>query len=137
MQPLVVQLPGFYVAGQTVRTTNQDETRPETAKIPALWSDFFATSPATPVYGVYSNYASDAGGPFDVTAGSAAESGLHIQPGHYLVFQARGAMPAAVIAGWQAIWAYFEQHPEIERRFLTDFEAYTGPEAVDIHIGCR
>lgn len=87
MQPLVVQLPGFYVAGQTVRTTNQDETRPETAKIPALWSDFFATSPATPVYGVYSNYASDAGGPFDVTAGSAAESGLHIQPGRYLVFQ--------------------------------------------------
>lgn len=75
MQPLVIQLPGFYVAGQTVRTTNQDETRPETAKIPALWSDFFATSPATPVYGVYSNYASDAGGPFDVTAGSAAESG--------------------------------------------------------------
>lgn len=83
------------------------------------------------------NYASDAGGPFDVTAGSAAESGLHIQPGRYLVFQARGAMPAAVIAGWQAIWAYFEQHPEIERRFLTDFEAYTGPEAVDIHIGGR
>lgn len=137
MQPLSVHLPGFYVAGQTIRTTNQDETRPETAKIPALWSDFFATSPAMPVYGVYSNYASDASGPFDVTAGSEAQSGLHIQPGRYLVFQARGAMPAAVIEGWQAIWAYFEQHPEIERRFLTDFEAYTGPDAVDIHIGCR
>ncbi len=75
---------------------------PRRQKIPALWSDFFATSPATPVYGVYSNYASDAGGPFDVTAGSAAESGLHIQPGRYLVFQARGAMPEAVIAGWQS-----------------------------------
>ncbi|WP_392588449.1 GyrI-like domain-containing protein [Serratia ureilytica] len=137
MQPLVVQLPGFYVAGQTVRTTNQDETRPETAKIPALWSDFFADSPTLPVYGVYANYASDASGPFDVTAGCEAKSGLHIQPSRYLVFQARGAMPAAVIAGWQAIWTYFEQHPEIERRFLTDFEAYTGPEAVDIHIGCR
>ena len=137
MHPLSMQLPVFYVAGQTIRTTNQDETRPETAKISALWSDFFATSPAMPVYGVYSNYASDAGGPFDVTAGSAAESGLYIEPGRYLVFQARGAMPAAVIAGWQAIWAYFEQHPEIERRFLTDFEAYTGPDAVDIHIGCR
>ncbi|BEM38740.1 hypothetical protein SMETH2_23990 [Serratia marcescens] len=36
MQPLSVHLPGFYVVGLTIRTTNQDETQPETAKIPAL-----------------------------------------------------------------------------------------------------
>ena len=86
MQPLVVQLPGFYVAGQTVRTTNQDETRPETAKSRRCGQTFRHLARHAGLW-VYSNYASDAGGPFDVTAGSAAESGLHIQPGRYLVFQ--------------------------------------------------
>ncbi|UAN29800.1 effector binding domain-containing protein (plasmid) [Serratia ureilytica] len=134
MKPTPIQLAGFCVAGSTIRTTNEDESQPETAKIPALWSNFFATSSMLPVYGVYSNYVSGVSGVFDVTVGNEGKSGLYIQPGRYLVFQIRGIMPAAVIEGWQAIWAYFAQHPEIERRFLTDFEAYIAPNIVDIHI---
>ena len=136
MQPLVVQLPGFYVAGQTVRTTNQDETRPETAKIPALWSDFSPPRPPRRSMGSTPTTPPTPAG--HLTSPPAARRERFAHPTRPLSgVPARGAMPAAVIAGWQAIWAYFEQHPEIERRFLTDFETYTGPEAVDIHIGCR
>lgn len=51
------------------------------------------------------------------------------------MFEARGAMPEAVIQTWSFIWSYFEQHPEINRSFLTDFETYKTPEEVHIYIG--
>jgi len=52
-----------------------------------------------------------------------------------LAFTARGEMPQAVLATWERIWQYFGTHPEVARRYRSDFEAYDGRDTVAIHIG--
>ncbi|TPG73905.1 AraC family transcriptional regulator [Pseudomonas arsenicoxydans] len=53
--------------------------------------------------GVYSAYESDASGAYEVTAGVSVSTpnpefeNVEIQAGKYLVFEARGPMPSAVI----------------------------------------
>ncbi len=150
MEPTTTHVSHSIVSGLTVRTTNRDEFNPETAKIPTLWSRFFSSDipdkipnrlPDAPFLGVYSAYESDASGPYDITAGVTVTtlnpdfSNIEIQEGSYLVFEAIGPMPAAVIQTWTSVWTYFEQHPHVKRSFLTDFELYCGPEKVQIHIG--
>ncbi|MBX9404854.1 GyrI-like domain-containing protein [Pseudomonas baetica] len=142
----------FLVSGLRVRTKNAAETSAETAKIGPMWGQFQGGNLATvipgkpttsPVYGVYSGYESDASGKFDVTAGVAVEQPardfetVRIEGGEYLVFEGQGSLPDAVIAAWGRVWAYFEANPQIQRRFATDFEAYTSPESVSIYIGLR
>jgi len=147
MEPTRQRIEAFQVAGLTVRTTNREEAAPASARIGALWGRFFdeqtyeSTPHRTPdarIYGVYSAYASDANGAFDVSVGVAVSDGadsVAIEAGDYLVFDAQGEMPQMVISAWQRIWHYFEQHPRIVRRFRSDFEAYEGPDKVAIHIG--
>ncbi|BEP56005.1 GyrI-like domain-containing protein [Variovorax sp. V118] len=147
MDPIRQHHDAFRVAGLTVRTTNREEIDPATARIGALWNRFFGeqTYESTPyrtsdtrIFSVYSAYESDAHGAFDMTAGVAVSDGANsvaIEAGDYLVFTGRGEMPQMVIATWQRIWQYFEAHPEIVRRYRSDFEAYEGPDAVAIHIG--
>jgi predicted transcriptional regulator YdeE len=141
---------GFLVSGLRARTKNSDEFNPTTAQIPRLWGHFFSEGlmdkiperiANSPIYGVYSSYESDANGQYDLTAGVAtsAPSGdfshAVIQAGQYLVFEVRGAMPAAVIQAWGQVWAYFEQNIQIKRSFISDYEAYLGPNEVHIYIG--
>ncbi|MBV4458608.1 GyrI-like domain-containing protein [Pseudomonas sp. COR58] len=144
---------GFTVAGLRVRTTNLAEHDGHTAKIGPMWDRFHKAGLAavipgkqteSPVYGVYSAYESDASGAFDVTAGvaildrdSTDFETVRIESGDYLVFEGHGALPEAVIATWGRIWRYFEDNPQVERRYATDFEAYTGPDSVAVHIGIR
>jgi predicted transcriptional regulator YdeE len=66
---------------------------------------------------------------------SQGRSAVKIETGDYLVFTGQGEMPQMVLAAWQAVWQYFEQHPEIRRSYKSDFEAYSGPDQVAIHIG--
>lgn len=140
------------VSGLKVRTRNADEVQPSKAKIGPMWQRFFADDlyrkipgkqPDSPMYGVYSGYESDAGGLFDVTAGVATQAAaqgfdsLVIEPGRYLVFEARGPMPEAIISTWQRVWAYFEQ-PDVESRaFVTDFEVYQADDVALVYIGIR
>lgn len=156
--PLPVQVPAFEVAGISVRTCNSDELDPAAARIGGLWDRFFSQSwernlPAAGqdgrIFGVYSAYESNAHGAFDVTAGVAAlppcTGGvgntpdavrvIPIQAGSYLVFSGEGPMPQMVIDTWGQIWRYFADNPQVQRRFETDFEAYSGPDQVAIHIG--
>ena len=150
MQAKIVTLPSFFVAGLTVRTRNSDEFNPATAQIPALWGKFFATGvaentlrrlPESPVYGVYSGYQNGADGLYNLTAGVAVDAapgegaGLAVEAGRYMVFEARGAMPQAVIAAWMEVWTHFQLHPELVRSFRTDFESYTGLSEAQIYIG--
>ncbi|RIX74672.1 GyrI-like domain-containing protein [Acidovorax cavernicola] len=147
MEPLRQHHDAFRVSGLTARTTNREENDPATARIGALWNRFFGeqTYESTPqrtgdtrIFSVYSAYESDAHGAFDVTAGVAVSAGadsVAIESGDYLVFTGRGEMPQMVIATWQRIWQYFEAHPEVVRRYRSDFEVYEGPDAVAIHIG--
>ncbi len=146
MQPQLQRHDAFKIAGLTVRTTNREENDPQSARIGKLWTRFFdERAYERPhriddmrLYGVYSAYESDAHGAFDITTGVAVADGpetVRIEAGDYLVFSGQGEMPQMVLAVWQSIWQYFEQHPEIKRTYLSDFEAYSGPDQVAIHIG--
>lgn len=145
-----LEIKPFRVAGLRVRTLNSAEQDSSTARIGPMWQRFFTEglyetiankTPASKVFGVYSNYESDASGSFDVLAGVAVDApaadypSIEVQGGQYLVFDAQGAMPGAVIEAWGRVWAFFAEHPQVKRRFVTDFEVYTGPDSVAVHIG--
>ncbi|WP_085599841.1 MULTISPECIES: GyrI-like domain-containing protein [unclassified Pseudomonas] len=140
----------FRVAGLQVRTLNTLEQQADTARIGPMWQRFYVENlydKIAPrqmdsfVYGVYSNYESDASGYFDVTAGVALDAAcadypmVDIQGGDYLVFSTKGEMPECVIQAWGFIWAYFQDNPQVRRAYATDFEVYTSADSVAIYIG--
>ena len=80
------------------------------------------------VFGVYSGYASDQHGAFDVTAGVAARQTHQalgapprwtLAPAPTWCFEPRPDAPL-VIDAWGAVWRYFADHPQVQRRFGTD-----------------
>jgi predicted transcriptional regulator YdeE len=147
MQPQLQHLDAFRVAGLTARTCNRDEKDPQMARIGNLWGRFFDERiyERTPhrmsdmrLFSVYSAYEADAHGAFDITTGVAVSDGpsaVRIEDGDYLVFTGQGQMPQMVLDVWKTIWQYFGEHPELRRRYRSDFEAYSGPEQVAIHVG--
>jgi predicted transcriptional regulator YdeE len=149
MEPELVSVQPFTVAGLSVRTANHDEADPSLAKLPELWGRFYGqqvldkipnrqTDPL--VYGVYSDYESDASGLYTVTAGVRVSASVPeynsvtVRGGQYLVFENHGAMPQAVIDGWGAVWRHFLQSQKYKRLFTTDYEEYRGPDRVAIFI---
>ena len=89
-------------------------------------------------FGVYSAYAPDPDGAFDVTAGvavSTAEATVTVDAADHLVWNGNGEMPQTVVSLWQQIWTYFKAHPQIRRPHVSDFEAYTSPTEVRVCIG--
>jgi predicted transcriptional regulator YdeE len=148
----VKQIEPFRVAGISVRTTNEAEMSPETAKLGSLWGRFYQEGipgkvvnqvPGSPVYGVYSDYESDVNGQYTVTAGvqiEASATGGHefthvdVVGGEYLVFEGKGAMPQVVIETWISVWDYFSAGGEFKRAYTTDFELYKGTDEIAIHI---
>ena len=151
-EPKLTPIESFMVAGLSVRTINSDEFNPETAKLACLWQQFFSANiaekipnpiPGAPIYGIYSDYDSDASGCYTVTAGVSTNyplpmpefSTVAIQTSDYLVFHGKGTMPQTVIETWKRVWAYFESKTEYQRNFITDFEAYNCSDEVAIHIG--
>ncbi len=139
------QVESFTVTGFSVRTHNSDEFYEKTAKLPRLWQQFYTSELATNanVLGVYSNYDSDANGPYTVTVGVKSNhaktqlNSVTIQAGKYLVFQGTGPMPATVVETWKQVWAFFEANTEHQRNFISDFEVYSGPDQVAIYIGLK
>jgi len=152
MQKKIVTVDSFQISGLQVRTRNADEADNAKGKIGPLWGQFFARNlPETlpgkigdgKIYGVYSNYESDASGLFDVTAGVAVISApadfasISIAAGRYMVFNCEGEMPAAIIEGWGRVWSNFSSGAVHERLYLTDFEEYQGPQQAAIYIGIK
>jgi predicted transcriptional regulator YdeE len=141
--PIVKQVASFIVTGFSVRTQNKDEFNEATRKLPRLWQQFHTSELANnaPVFGVYSNYDSDAQGPYTVTVGVVSSSAptqwcsVTIKAGNYLVFQGTGPMPATVIETWKRVWDFFEINTEYRRNFISDFEEHNGSEQVTIYIG--
>ena len=133
------------IYGLKVRTTNEKEMNPETAKIGGLWGEYFSTilptlPNSTQMYGVYANYESDAFGVFDVFAGSEivndALEKVTLSEGNYLCFKAKGELPQAVIETWGEIWAYFsDEHCKEIRTFKSDYELYLSENEAEIYIG--
>jgi predicted transcriptional regulator YdeE len=142
IQPTIKQVESFTVTGFSVRTQNSDEFNEETAKLPSLWQQFYTSELATNanIFGVYSNYDSDANGLYTVTVGVKSDhaqtqlSSVTVQAGNYLVFQGTGPMPATVVETWKQVWTFFETNTEHQRNFISDFEAYNGPDQVAIYI---
>lgn len=144
-------LESFEVAGFVIRTKNVDEMDAATAKIGNLWQQFYgevgaSLSPESKVYGVYSNYESDASGEFDVTAaadvlvgqGRAGTEAVRVKAGNYLVFSGEGEMPGVVITLWGQIWQYFnESDCPHQRAYQSDFEYYKSESQVEIYIGIQ
>lgn len=153
-EPTLTEVDDFMVAGLSVRTINSDEFNKETAKLPQLWDNFFSSDmaakapnsvPGSPIFGVYSDYASDATDYYSVTAGVRINPGegssdlrmVNIEKGHYLVFKDKGMMPQIIIKTWERIWIYFSGNSEYKRLFRTDFEAYLSLDEIAIYIGIK
>lgn len=145
IQPTMNYIDSFTITGFTVQTQNSDEFNEETAKLPKLWQQFHSSNPAsnTTIFGVYSDYESDAKGAYRVTVGvthNNHDAELHtikINSGNYLVFQGKGPMPQAVIETWKRVWDYFTLRAPYQRCFRTDFEAYSNENEVSIYIGVK
>lgn len=147
IEPRLISIAPFQVQGISARTANRDEADPSKAKLPGLWHSFYekgivdTVSPCTDsaIYGVYSDYESDAKGFYTLTAGVKAEESLteratvKVNGGGYLVFESRGPLPQIVIDTWQAVWRYFENSTSYKRRYTTDFERYE-KDSVAIHV---
>jgi predicted transcriptional regulator YdeE len=137
-----VTIASFSISGSSIRTNNSLEASPA-GKIPALWGQFYTsqTVPAKQVYGVYSDYESDASGEFTVTAGTKenglSNSNVAIKSGTYLAFAANGPMPVAIIDAWKAVWEHFSHVQSYARSYKTDFEEYSGQESAMIYIGIK
>lgn len=143
-----VQLPSKTIVGLTTRTKNEDEMNLETAAIGSLWQNFFTNVVPTlgetppPLYGVYTNYESDAMGMFDVVVGAemagdvSQYTSVILKKGKYLCFEAKGELPQAVIATWGEIWVYFSDENCTEKRaYETDFELYISKTEAYVYIG--
>lgn len=147
----LIEVDTFKVTGLVARTTNENEMNPATAKIGALWEQFYKTaspklSDISKVYGLYTNYESDSTGDFDVVACADTltpeylEGAIEFQisSGNYLKFSNKGEMPQVAISLWGEIWDYFNspdcQH---ERAYTTDFEFYKSSDEIEILIAIK
>ncbi len=121
---------------------------PEKAKIGHLWQEFFTKCEQVGIvpgqgYGVYSNFASDWHGAFDVTAGVKGEfnaeekTEITVPSGTYLRFEKSGPLPETVQRMWQDIWQYFQDDDAPERSYICDFEAYIGTDTAAVYIGIK
>jgi predicted transcriptional regulator YdeE len=145
-EPYILREP-VIVHGLSVRTTNADEAHPARAKIPALWERFYEEGHSAAVlgavYGVYTEYATDASGPYTLVVGGASDARsapaeplvrVQIPAGRYLAFTSKGEVPAAVVAGWQGVWEYFAAAHAPRRAYTTDFELYDPSTLYEVRI---
>lgn len=136
------RIESFTVIGPNVRTNNTSEAS-GSGKLACLWAGYYKSRPPTleTVYGVYSDYASNASGDYTVTAGArtnaTGDATVTVKSGTYLVFPANGQMPGAIIDAWKSVWEFFSKDQPYERAFETDFEQYTGPTSAAIYIGVK
>jgi predicted transcriptional regulator YdeE len=155
--PRSVERPGFDVAGIAVETSNARERDPAAAQIPGLWKRFFderigerignRVSPEQ-VLGVYTRYESDVNGRYTLLVGAEVDGLEQMPPGlvrltipsaRYLVFEAVGRMPSAILETWSAVWSYFSPASAPRRAYTADFELYDvkTPERVEVHIAVK
>ncbi|EAG9190645.1 TPA: effector binding domain-containing protein [Listeria monocytogenes] len=117
------------IFGKKIRVNN-DNFSP----IAELWGDVMVDKPAGDIFVVYSNYASDYKGDYDLLVGTKdwdEEKSVLIKAGDYLVFSVDNASHKGVEETWQKIWA---RDSELKRAYKTDFEWYHTSGEIDIYI---
>ncbi len=151
---MIVTLPPIKLAGIAVRTTNEREMNPATAKIGASWQRFYADGVAGKipqrldehrVYGVYTDYESDHAGEYtqlvavDVLQLRKDWEGVDVPESRYRVFRGRGPVPQSTMQAWQEVWAHFGAGAEEQRAYTTDLEVYDDrePDLVTLYIAVK
>lgn len=160
MNTNLIQKPAMTLIGVAARTTNAEEAGPN-GRLPALWNTYFASGIAEQtqvsnshlIYGLYTNYESDASGAYTVVVGHVcSDAAVDVPEGfvqatipeaQYMVFRTkRGPVFEVVVQAWNEIWAYFE-HSSLKRTYTGDFELYDGRNLnpadaeVDIYIAVK
>lgn len=131
-----MNISAFYFVGIAVRTTNANQ---QSAKdIGALWQRFFAEGVMSKipnkvddkVLSIYTDYESDDKGAYTTCIGVKVSSLDMIPEGmigrtfpneHFKKYEAKGAMPNAVVQVWNEIWA---KGAQLNRKFTYDMEVY-------------
>ena len=118
----VTRIKKLMIAGISEVTNNETEMSEESGKIAALWENYFEKdiykktfdkSNSDFMYGVYSDYESDASGNYKVTVGvevTKAKNAIVIEDKKYLVFTKKGELPMVVVELWEEIWEHFEKY---------------------------
>ena len=155
MEPQLTTRTELKLIGIALRTINQQEMNPTTARIPGLWGRFFQEQIADKIpnktsldstIAVYTKYESDHTGPYDLIVGREVNSlssipegmtGVTILAGKYLRFTANGPMPKTLIDSWIYIWNYFSKTSNHQRSYTTDYEVHEANDRVDIYIAIK
>ncbi|NIK79114.1 putative transcriptional regulator YdeE [Paenibacillus castaneae] len=141
MSANIIINPALQLVGISARTTNNEEGGPN-GKLPELWNTYFRSSIAERIqannghllYGLYTDYESDASGAYTALLGHERGDAEHPIPedlklvsvpeAHYMVFKTKkGPVQEVVLQAWQEIWSLFE-HSAIKRAYTGDFELY-------------
>ncbi len=146
MEYEIVTLEEKTAAGLTARTNNN---APDMGMIiGGLWGKFFNEGVYMGIdgkvnektLGIYSDYASDEHGDYNITVACEVEAGIKvpegtvikkIPAGKYAKFVVEGNMEQAAGAFWSSLWAM-----DLNRSFICDFEEYqnSDPEHAVIHM---
>ncbi|MDX9961522.1 MAG: GyrI-like domain-containing protein [Aliarcobacter sp.] len=145
----VTRIKKLMIAGISEVTNNETEMSEESGKIAALWENYFEKdiykktfdkSNSDFMYGVYSDYGSDASGNYKVTVGvevTKAKNAIVIEDKKYLVFTKKGELPMVVVELWEEIWEHFKKNSEYERAFEIDFEKYAKEDEIEIFVSIK
>ncbi|KRG12581.1 GyrI-like domain-containing protein [Lederbergia galactosidilytica] len=151
-KPNLQKKDAFKVMGISVETSNENEMTDQ-AKIPVLWGRFYQEQLSMQilalnhtVYGVYSDYATDVNGTYQMTIGQEVDKDTQsdewvtktIPTSQYLVFTSKkGPIVQIVVELWQEIWEYCKEK-NIQRTYTGDFEVYdercANPEDAQVEI---
>jgi predicted transcriptional regulator YdeE len=155
MEPQLTTRNEVKLIGIAVRTINQQEMNPGTAKIPGLWGRFFQEqigdkipnkTASDSTVAAYTKYESDHTGAYDLIVGREVNSlssvpdgmtAVTIPAGKYLLFTSEGPMPKALIDSWGYIWNYFSEGSQYQRSYTTDYEIHQASDRVDIYIAIK
>ena len=145
----VTRIKKLMIAGLSTVTNNEIEMSEENGKIAGLWEEYFSKdvykktfdkANSDFMYGVYSDYESDASGNYKVTVGvevTKPKNAIVIEDKKYLVFTKQGELPMVVVELWEEIWEYFEKNNEYERAFEIDFEKYAKEDEIEIFVSIK
>jgi predicted transcriptional regulator YdeE len=132
----IIDQPGFFIAGLSVRTTNQNGQSQK--DIGDLWTrvmngnilQSIGNKTSGDTYCVYTDYESDHTGFYTALIGCSVGSldnipagltGLTIARGKYKIYSLAGEFPQNVHEAWVEIW-----NSGIERAYTADFDLYSG-----------
>jgi predicted transcriptional regulator YdeE len=161
MKPNVVEQSEFSIIGIQIRTSNAKEMTSQ-GDIPKQWSKFYKEGIADKIpnkvdptiYAVYTNYASDYNGEYDIIIGIKVTGDSDVPPGMVvktipngrfaIITSATGPVEQVVPQAWQRVYS-LDQKRQLggARAYKADFEVYDprsqNPQGaqVDLYIGLK